>query len=119
LTAGHVDASVAAAPDGRRAALREIRGMIRKAMPEAKEEVQSGFPVGTLGGQWTAGFAGRTKGVMLCIMASGVLDEHADALGTLRTGRRCVAYRASKDRSLAELKPRAPKMLRDAAKRVG
>ena len=52
------------------------------------------------------------------IMVTAVLDEHADTLGKLRSGRSCVEWKASKTLSLEALTKLAPKMLREAGERA-
>ena len=111
-----VDTFIREAPAEHRDDLREIRKMIREAMPGAVETMgPSGFPVYTDDdGNWLAGFATRKPCAMLYVMAPGVLDRHADRLGTLRSGKSCVRYRASRAVSKEELVELSRVMLAEA-----
>jgi uncharacterized protein YdhG (YjbR/CyaY superfamily) len=107
-----VDAYIAGAPEAQQDALREMRGMIRAALPHAEEGMSpNGFAVYTVDDAWTAGFATRAKGAMLYIMAPGVLDRYEDRLGHLRSGRSCIEYRASTTLTMDELRDLAREML--------
>ena len=108
----NVDDYIANASSGQQDALRELRGMIRDALPHAEESIcSSGFAVYTIDGDWAAGFATRGKGPMLYIMAKGVLDRFDDRLGSLRSGKSCVDYKASKTMTLDELRELVHEML--------
>lgn len=107
---------IADAPAEHRPILEHLRQKIREHLPDADEQIgSSGFPVYTMNGEWTAGFAWRAKCPMLYIMASGVLDEYADALGVLRSGRSCVEWRVSRSVTLDQLDALADRMLAQAA----
>ncbi len=109
----HVDPYISEAPTTQQEALREMRGMIRSALPHADEGLSpNGFAVYTVDGAWMAGFATRAKCPMLYIMADGVLDRYEDRLGPLRSGRSCIQYRASRALSMDELRDLAREMLR-------
>lgn len=112
-----VAAYVRAAPASQRAALKEIRAKIRRALPRANEEMgPHGFPVYTDGeGNWIAGFAARARGPMFYLMITQILDRHEARLGRLRSGRSCVEWKASKSLSLGELSALADEMLAEAA----
>jgi uncharacterized protein YdhG (YjbR/CyaY superfamily) len=110
-----VTAYIASVPAAHQPALEQLRRMIRDVMPAADETLQNGFAVYEVDGEWTAGFASRKKGPMLYIMVPGVLDEHAEELGRLRSGETCVEWKASKTQPLDELELLAETMLAQAA----
>ncbi len=113
-----VDAYIAAAPEAQRGTLAELRAMIRRALPGAKEEIGSSrFPVYTVDNAWRAGFATRAKGPMLYVMDSALLDRYEAELGKLRSGKSCIEYRASKTLSAGELEELAKRMLAELASR--
>ncbi len=106
---------IASAPQGHRPVLELLRRMIHDVMPAAEETFQNGFAVYEVDGEWTAGFASRKKGPMLYIMVTSVLDEHAEELGRLRSGRSCIEWKGSKTLPLDELELLAESMLAQAA----
>ena len=111
-----VDAYIDAAPAEQQAALRELRRMIRSALPRAAEEIgSSGFPVYTLDAEWIAGFATRKKGPMFYLMRSSILDRHAERLALLRSGRSVIEYRPVKNLTPAQVKSIVADLLDDAA----
>lgn len=113
-----IDTYVERAPEAQRAALRELREMISAALPGAEVAIESGFPVYKVNGKWAAGFATRKKGPMLYIMASGVLDRHAQELGSLRSGNSCVEFRAKCDLSLDDVRRLSRQMLAEVGAAV-
>ncbi len=111
---------LAAAPTAERALLEDLRGLILQYFPHAEEGFDSRFPVyKTREGEWLAGFATRKRGVMFYLMDHEVLDAFGDELGKLRTGHGCIAYKATKERSLARLRELVIDMLAASAKRRG
>jgi uncharacterized protein YdhG (YjbR/CyaY superfamily) len=114
-----VTAFIEGAPAEHRPVLEQLRQMIREAMPDAAETFQNGFAVYEVDGEWTAGFASRKKGPMLYIMVSSVLDDHAEELGRLRSGRTCIEWKDSRALPLDELEMLAETMLLEAAQARG
>lgn len=115
MPADPVAAYVDAAPEDQRPVLAHLRDKIRTHLPRATEQIgSSGFPIYTIDDRWIAGFATRKKGPMLYVMAGGVLDRHEATLGSLRSGRSCVEWRASKTLSLDDLDALADRMLAEA-----
>ncbi len=92
-----VDAYVAAAPEEQQALLKEVRAMIRKALPGLTERLESGMPVYVREEEWISGFASRKKGAMFYCMRTKVLDEFAERLGAKRSGKSCVDVRGEED----------------------
>ncbi len=112
-----VDRYIADAPAPMQPALTEMRTLIHEHLPGLTELVCSnGFAVYTnSANEWIAGFAWRKKGPMLYIMAKGVLDRYDDQLGSLRSGRSCVEWKASSTMTMDDLRKLAADMLHDAA----
>ncbi len=114
---GDVDRYVSEAPDAIRPEVERIRALIRAEAPDLVEQMgPNGFCIYTRDDEWRCGFAHRTKGPMLYVMAQGVLDKHDDTLGRLRSGKSCVEWRASKTLTLDELHDLARIMIREAAR---
>ena len=110
----NLDAYIEEAPEGQRASLRGLREKIEREFPGVEPEAPNGFPVWTIDGQWCCGFATRKKGPVLYVMAPGVLDRHAEKLGSLRSGKSCVELKASKTMTLDELDALADVLFREA-----
>lgn len=111
---------IAAAPKEHRPALRTIRALIREHLPHATEQMgPNGFAIYTAGeeARWLAGFACPKKGPMLYIMNSKLLDEFADELGKLRTGKSCIEWREAESFPIESLKLTATKLLRRLGRR--
>lgn len=102
------------APEDHKPHLEYLCGLIEAEMPEAEVVMPNGFPVWTINGTWTAGFATRKKGVMLYLMIQEVLDKYEPVLGRLRSGRSCVAYKGSKTLPFEELQALAPTLYKEA-----
>lgn len=105
------------APPTQRAILRRMRAAIRKALPQAEECFESKMPVYKVNGQWAAGFAARSKCPMLYVMDSELLDQHAERLGRLRSGKSCLDLRETKALPLAELEKLAVELVRELGRR--
>ena len=114
-----LDAYVDDAPEEQRASLRTLRAKIEREFPGVEPDMPNGFPVWTIDGNWCCGFATRKKGPMLYVMAPGVLDRHADKLGSLRSGKSCVDFKASKTLTLEELDALADVLVREARTALG
>jgi uncharacterized protein YdhG (YjbR/CyaY superfamily) len=106
-----IDEYIEKAPDLQQATLRELRGLIREALPEANEEWGGLFPVYTIDGAWVAGFAHRASCCKLYIMRHEVLERFAGRLGKRVTGKSCIDYKPEPDLSVDELRGLAREML--------
>jgi len=111
---------IASAPKEQRAALRELRSLIKKAAPGAVEAIADDGYVGyrTEDGRWVAGFAHRAKCPMLYVMAGKGMAKNAGKLGPLRSGKSCIEWRELKGKpslTYAELKEMAKEMVSEAA----
>ena len=115
-TSKAVDTYIRKAPKEQQEQLRDLRQMIHTTVPDAAETMGNHFPVFTIRDEWLCGFAARAKGVMFYLMNSSVIGEHADDLGNLVDGKSCLKYKATKERSLDDLRKLYSYMLRKAAK---
>jgi uncharacterized protein YdhG (YjbR/CyaY superfamily) len=114
-----VDDYIAAAPTDQQPALRELRAMIRAALPGAVEAMSSArFPVYEVQGVWAAGFASRRKSPMLYIMDAGLLSDFEGRLQGLRTGNSCIEWRENKHLTLDQLRALTFEVLAEAARRL-
>ncbi len=114
-----VDDYIGAAPADQQPALRELRAMIRAALPGAAEVMGSArFPVYEVQGTWAAGFASRKNCPMLYIMDAGLLSDFEEQLHGLRTGNSCIEWRETKHLSLDQLRALTFEMLAEAARRL-
>ena len=109
-------AYISAAPENMQPALRDLRGLIVNAFPEASEEMYGGkFPVYNAGKVMVAGFALRAKGIMLYLCNQEIVAEYAPKLGKLVNGKACVLYKETPTMRGAQLRHIVREMLRDAA----
>jgi uncharacterized protein YdhG (YjbR/CyaY superfamily) len=114
-----VDEYIAAAPADQQPALRELRDMIRAALPGAAEVMGSArFPVYEVQGAWAAGFASRKHSPMFYIMDAGLLSDFEDQLQGLRTGNSCIEWRETRALTLDQLRALTFEMLAEAARRL-
>jgi uncharacterized protein YdhG (YjbR/CyaY superfamily) len=109
-----LDAYIRNAPSEQHATLHSLAGKMDREFPSTDPIMSSGFPVWTINGKWCCGFATRKKGPMIYVMATEVLDRHADVLGRLRSGQTCVDIKASKTLSLDDLDSLADVLYREA-----
>jgi uncharacterized protein YdhG (YjbR/CyaY superfamily) len=117
-----MDADVAAyiegAPKVLQPALRDLRSAIINAFPDSEETMYGGkFPVYNLEGVMVAGFAVRSKGIMLYVCDQAVVEKYKPKLGKLADGKACVLYKETPEIGAAELRHTVREMLRDAAGR--
>jgi uncharacterized protein YdhG (YjbR/CyaY superfamily) len=109
-------AYIEAAPPALQPALRDLRGMIVYAYPDAEETLYGGkFPVYNQGGAMVAGFAVRAKGIMLYVCNQAVVARYAAKLGKLVDGKACVLYKETPALGAAELRHTVRELLREAA----
>lgn len=106
---------IEAAKPAHRETLRELRGMILAAAPDAEEKIAHGFPCYFIGGSYYAACASRAKGVMLYIMGGTLVAQYADRLGTLADGKSCIQYRACRQLTLEQVRAIVSEMLAKAA----
>ena len=106
-----VDAFLEAAPAEHQPLLKKLRGMIRKAVPQAEESFESKMPVYKVNGDWRSAFAWRSKGVILYITKHEAIDPFAKELGKHRSGKSCIEMKPSKALSAERLEELAGEML--------
>lgn len=117
MSAKTVPAYIDQAPEEQRTALRKIRAILRKHLPESHETLgPDGFAVYASEGHTVAGFASRADGPRLYIMVPGILDAYSGRLGPLRSEQESVCWRASDELTIAELERLADEMLAELAK---
>jgi uncharacterized protein YdhG (YjbR/CyaY superfamily) len=118
-----VTAYIEQQPDQLQPALRELRGMIRAAFPNASEEMYApgpsakmatDFPMYKLGDEIVASFAGRSVGARLYLDAD-VVARYAGELGSLMQGKVCVLYKPTRSLDAVALRSLFERMLSDAA----
>jgi uncharacterized protein YdhG (YjbR/CyaY superfamily) len=99
-------------PEDRRQALAELRAMIRKIAPEAKEGIRYGMASYTQGELLFA--LGSQKAYMaLYVCDHEVVNAHRDRLGKLNCGKGCIRFRKLSDLPLDAVTD----LLKEAAKR--
>jgi uncharacterized protein YdhG (YjbR/CyaY superfamily) len=110
--AASVPAYLKGLPTERRAALSKLRAVIRKTVPEAKEQVSSGLPVYMLNGEMVIAFAAQKNYMAFYCCELDILKTYEKRLGKLDCGKSCVRFRKAEDLDL-EL---VADIVRDAAK---
>ncbi|MEM9588579.1 MAG: DUF1801 domain-containing protein [Planctomycetota bacterium] len=107
------------APTDQQSTLRMLRSMITTSLPGICEQLPArGFPVYTINEKWIAGFATRKKCPMFYIMLPEILDQYADQLGRLRSGKSCIEWRSTKLMSLEQLEAIAATILEEVAEGI-
>jgi uncharacterized protein YdhG (YjbR/CyaY superfamily) len=109
-------AYIESAPPALQPALRDLRSLIVNAFSDAEETLYGGkFPVYNRGGEMVAGFAVRSKGIMLYTCNQAVVARYADKLGKLVDGKACVLFKETPQLGARELRHIVRELLRDAA----
>jgi uncharacterized protein YdhG (YjbR/CyaY superfamily) len=113
-----VQAYIESAPKVLQPALRDLRSAIVSAFSDADETMYGGkFPVYNVDGVMVAGFAVRSKGIMLYLGDQAIVEKYKPKLGKLADGKACVLYKETPEMGAAELRHTIREMLRDAAGR--
>jgi uncharacterized protein YdhG (YjbR/CyaY superfamily) len=109
-----VDQYLKALPPPRRAALQAVRGWIRRAMPDAVENLEYGMPTYRRPGDGVGLFAiaSRRHYLALHVCNFDVVERHRRALDGLDCGKSCIRFKTVDD--LPEKVVRA--LLREAAR---
>lgn len=94
-----VAAYLDALPDDRRAALKTLRALIKKAVPKASEGMEYGMPTYTWGKVLRA-FASRKNYMAPYICAGNVVNAHRKELGKQSCGEACIRFRKLDERPL-------------------
>ncbi len=79
-------------PADRQAALKKVRSLIRKAVPQAKESMQYGMAAYDLNGL-ICSLASQKNYMALYVCEPEVVDAHRAALGKLNCGKGCIRFR--------------------------
>jgi uncharacterized protein YdhG (YjbR/CyaY superfamily) len=90
--AATVDAYLAEAPAEERARLEAVRETARRALASHQERMHWGMPAYLSDGRVTFGFARQKKYLSLYFTSPTLLDQHAEALGRMRRGKRCLRF---------------------------
>ncbi len=86
-----VDAYIARWPEPTKKALTKLRGMIRKALPEAVEGISYGLPTYTLG-KHVIGFGGAAKHCAIYPMSGSVIEQLSEALAAYSTSKGTIRF---------------------------
>ena len=87
-----VDEFLANVPPGARAALEELRGVIRAAAPEAVEAVAYGVPAFRYRGRPLVSYGAAKAHCSFYVQSPEVIVAHADALRGYRTSKGTVQF---------------------------
>ena len=89
-------------PADRRAALKKVRSVIKKAMPRATESMQHGMAAYELNGL-LCGLASQKNYMALYVCEPEIVDDHREALGKLNCGKGCIRFRTAEELPLDAL----------------
>ena len=88
-----VDSYIAEAPLERQAALRRIRELCLREMPEHREAMAYGMATYARDGRAEFAFASQKQHLSLYLMNPAVAEKHAAALADLDMGKGCIRFR--------------------------
>ncbi len=91
--AADVDRYIAEAPPERQAALRRVRELCLREMPDHEEAMAYGMPTYAREGRAEFAFASQKQHLSLYLMKQAVAQKHAEALAKLDMGKGCIRYR--------------------------
>ncbi len=75
-----VDAFIEASPSETQEKLREMRQIIKSAIPKAEEKISYKMPAYKLNGKWIAGFAGFKNHIGYYPMSGSLLEDFKDEI---------------------------------------
>ena len=78
-------------PADRQTALKKVRSVIQKAVPQATESMQHGMAAYDLKGLLCA-LASQKNHMALYVCEADVVDAHRDSLGKLNSGKGCIRF---------------------------
>lgn len=78
-------------PTDRQAALKKVRSVIKKAVPQAKESMQHGMAAYDLDGLLCA-LASQKNHMALYVCEAEVVEAHRESLGKLNSGKGCIRF---------------------------
>jgi uncharacterized protein YdhG (YjbR/CyaY superfamily) len=91
-----VDGYLAELPEERRAVLALLRGLIRKSMPNATEDMQYGMPCYSLGAL-VCSVAAQKGHYSLYVHDAKAVGRFRSQLGKLSVGKGCIRFRKTED----------------------
>lgn len=95
--AASIDDFLAAVPERQRAALEDLRGVIRAAAPEAVEVINYGVPMFRLRGKNLVSFAAAKDHCSFYVQSPAVMEAHAADLKGFKTSKgRSTSRRTSR-----------------------
>ena len=92
--ADDVGAYLALAPEGRRAALEELRDACRTLLADFDESMRYGMPAYSRDGVAEIAWASQKRYISLYVMRTDVLNAHRGQLAGLDVGKGCIRYRS-------------------------
>jgi uncharacterized protein YdhG (YjbR/CyaY superfamily) len=95
-TAASVEEFLAAVPPDKRAALEDLRAVIRQAAPDATELINYGVPMFRLDGKNLVSYAAARDHCSFYIQSPAVLEAHADELTGFKTSKGTVNFTPDK-----------------------
>jgi uncharacterized protein YdhG (YjbR/CyaY superfamily) len=95
-TAASVEEFLAAVPPDKRAALEDLRAVIRQAAPDATELINYGVPMFRLDGKNLVSYAAARDHCSFYVQSPAVLEAHADELTGFKTSKGTVNFTPDK-----------------------
>ena len=92
--ADDVDTYLALAPEGRRAALGEMRDACRTLLAGFDESMRYGMPAYSRDGVTEITWASQKRYISLYVMRTDVLNAHRSQLAGVNVGKGCIRYRS-------------------------
>jgi uncharacterized protein YdhG (YjbR/CyaY superfamily) len=90
--AATVDSLLASVPEPQRAALQDLRTVIRAAAPDATEVINYGVPMLKLGGKNLVSFAAGKDHCSFYVQSPAVMEAHAAELKGFKTSKGTVQF---------------------------
>jgi uncharacterized protein YdhG (YjbR/CyaY superfamily) len=91
-----VDEFLAAVPERQRAALEDLRQVIRAAAPNATELINYGVPMFRLAGRNLVSFGAAKEHCSLYVQSPAVMEAHAAELASFKTTKGSVSFTPDK-----------------------
>lgn len=106
-------------PTSQRAMASTLCDLLEAAFDAADIVIYSGFPMVVRNGEWTAGFAMRSKGPVAYCCSPKVLAAMGKELAPILSGKSCIAVRATKQITLDQVLALVGRAFREASKHGG
>lgn len=106
-------------PASQRALASTLCDLLEAAFDPADIAIYSGFPIVVRNGEWTAGFAMRSKGPVAYCCSPKVLAAMGKELAPILSGKSCIAVRATKHIPLDQVLALVGRAFREASKHGG